>query len=785
MADSQVARPNNLPIQLTSFIGREREIAQVRGFLSRIRLLTLTGTGGVGKTRLAFQVAAETLEDFPDGVWVVDLAPLADPALVPQGVASVLSVVEQPGRPLSDTLVDALRHKSLLLVLNNCEHLQSACADLTADLLGECQHMRVLATSRIPLGVPGKTLWRVPSLSFPDAGRLPSLEYVQQYEAVRLFVERARASEPTFVLTSDNAPAIVQVCQRLDGIPLAIELAAPRVRVLAVEQIAARLDDRFRLLTGGSASVLPRHQTLRATMDWSYGLLAEKEQIFLRRLSVFAGGWTLEAAEAICVGDGVAAGDVLDLLTQLVDKSLVVAEARKGESRYRLLETVRQYGQVRLREAGEADEVRRRHRGWYLELAERADSGLRGPEEGAWLTRLEVEHDNLRAALEWSKGETDGAETALRLARALEWFWYVRGHWSEGRERLEGVLAQSHEASPPLLPKALLGAARLAYRQGDRGRTRVLCEKGLTLCRELGDQPSVVWFLIWLGIVAMADADYERATPLLEDSLALCREIGDNWWAGQALAFLGILATMQGDYGRAAALCQECLALSREIESTMNITFALRTQGFLALRQDDYERAAASYTEGLILCREVRMPGVITECLEGLARVASAQAEYEQAARLFGAAEASFEVLGGQLPFWFDQSDHDRRAASTRAGLGKAAFGAAWSEGRTMTLEQALEYALHSTHATPPKAKEKGTVKKETAVDLLTAREREVAALVALGLTNRDIAARLVVTERTAETHVQNILNKLGFTSRAQIAAWAVGHGLEKALNTD
>jgi len=769
--------PHNLPIQLTSFIGREREIAQVKGFLSTTRLFTLTGAGGAGKSRLAFQVAAEALEDFADGVWIVELASLADPALVPQAIASVLSVPEQPGRPLKDTLADALRHKALLLVLDNCEHLQPACALLVDVLLRRCPQLRILATSRAALGVPGETLWRIPSLSLPDHGRVPSLVDLQQYEAVRLFVERARAGQPTFALTPDSAPAVGEVCQRLDGIPLAIELAAARTRVLAVEQIAARLDDRFRLLTGGSAP-LPRHQALLATMDWSYGLLAEQERILLRRLSVFAGGWTLEAAEAVCAGEGVEERDILDLLTQLVDKSLVVMETQRSEARYRLLETVRQYGRDRLQEVGEAASVRRRHQNWYLQLAERADTRVRGPEENVWLKRVEVEHDNLRAALELSKAEEDGAETELRLARALEWFWYLLGHWSEGRARLENAIARRKDASPSNLPKVLVGTARLAYRQGDLGRTKALCEQGLTLCRKLGDKSGTAQFLIWSAIVAIAEARHEEAAPLLEESLALCREIGDRWWAVEALAILGTLATLQGDYERASTFHTESLAVSRETGNTNNMTYALRSLGVLAVRQGDWGRAATYYKECLTLSRSVRTPGVIAECLEGTARAASLRAAYDQAARLFGAADALFQVLGGHLPLWADESEHDRYVASTRAALGEAAFAGAWRDGRAMTLEQAVEYALASAEAAPPKVQGKEKLRKDTAADLLTAREREVAALVAHGLTNRQIAAKLVVTERTAETHVQNILNKLGFTSRAQVAAWAVEQGL-------
>lgn len=764
---------HNLPTQLTSFIGREREIAQVKGFLSTARLLTVTGAGGAGKSRLAFQVAAVALEEFDGGVWTTELASIVDPTLVPQAVASALAVLEQPGRPLMDTLVSHLRNRSLLLVLDNCEHLLAACAQLTNALLRGCPTLRILATSRVPLSVPGEFLWRIPSLSLPDARHTLSPDFIQQYEAIRLFVDRARSVEPTFSLTSENAPAIAQICQRLDGIPLAIELAAVRMKVLTAEQIAARLHDRFQLLTGGSPSALPRHQTLRATMDWSYGLLAENERVLLRRLSVFAGGWTLDAAEAICSEAGVARADVLSLLERLVDNSLVVVETQRKEARYRLLETVRQYGQDKLREAGETPRLHRRHRDWYLELAERADDRLRGREEDAWLTRLEADHDNLRAAIEWSRGQADGAEAELRLARALEWFWYLVGHWSEGRARLEETIARSTDAASPSLPKVVVGTVRLAYRQGDRGRAKMLCDRGLTLCRQLGDKSGTAQFLIWSAIIAIAESGGQHATPLAEEALTLCREIGDKWWAVEALAVLGALATVQGDYERAAAFHSESLAISRETGNANNITYALRGLGVLAVRRGDWQQALAYYAECLSLCKGVRTPGVIAECLEGMARAASLRAAHERAAILFGAVAALFEILGGHLPSWADESEHDRYVASSRAALGQAAFAGAWDRGRTMTLEQAVEHALAPTQAVPPKD--------HTAAGLLTAREREVAGLIADGLTNRRIAATLVVTERTAETHVQNILNKLGFTSRAQVAAWAVEQGLHTA----
>jgi predicted ATPase len=440
------AHRHNLPIQLTSFIGRTREIAEVKRLLSTARLVTLTGAGGAGKTRLALQAVADMVESHPDGVWLAEFAPIADPALVSKTVASALNVPEQPGRDLTETLVDALQPKALLLILDNCEHLLAGCSDLAAALLRKCRQVRILATSREALGVTGETLWRVPSLSMPEnIHRLPRPEELVLYEAVRLFVDRAAATTPGFTITSENASAVALVCQRLDGIPLAIELAAARVKALAVHQIAARLADQFRLLTGGSRTALPRQQTLRGAMDWSHDLLSGTERILLRRLSAFSGGWGLEAAEFVCAGEGVEATVILDLLTSLVDKSLVLAETQHSEVRFRLLEIVRQYSRDRLEESGEAREARSRHLGWHLRLAEEAAPLLRGPHERIWLERLETEHGNLRSALEWNRRETD-TERGLRLAAALRRFWEMHGHFTEGRRWLEDLVGGGNAA---------------------------------------------------------------------------------------------------------------------------------------------------------------------------------------------------------------------------------------------------------------------------------------------------------------------------------------------------
>ena len=724
--------PNNLPRQLTSFIGREREIEEIRRLLSSTVLLTLTGGGGSGKTRLAVQVAADLVEEFPDGVWLVELAALAAPSLVPQAVRSSLGVHEQPGRPLMETLLDHLAPKKLLLVLDNCEHLLSACAQLADLLLRGCAGLKILATSREDLGISAETLYPVPSLSVPDPRRLPTVEELAQYEAVRLFTERAQAVQPTFRINEHNAQAVAQICRRLDGIPLAIELASARVKVLAVEQIATRLDDRFRLLTGGSRTALPRHQTLRAAMDWSYDLLSEPERMLLRRMSVFAGGFTLEAVEAICAGEGLEETDILDQLANLVDKSLVLMEAQGEGLRYRMLETVRQYGADRLLESGEAADVHRRHRDWYLGLAERAEPEMHRPDQAAWLDQLEREHDNLRAALEGSKTE-EGRVAGLRLVAALWRFWQVRGHLSEGRRWMEGALEMSGDAPRTLRAKALNGAGILALDQGDYAAARALVEESLAVGRDLGDKRSIVLSIHNLGAVAREQGDYAAARSLLEESLAVGRDLGDKRNIALSLNSLGSVAREHADYAAARALFEESLAIKRELGDKRSMAITLNNLANVACEQGDYALARALHEESLAIKRELgdrvgiaislhNLGNVaaaegnhaqarslhgeslmigrelgdrlgIASCLEGLVEVAGAYQDPERAARLFGAAEALREAIGAPLTP-VARADHARNVAATRARLGDEVFAAAWAEGRAMPLEEAIEYAL-------------------------------------------------------------------------------------------
>jgi predicted ATPase/class 3 adenylate cyclase len=686
---------HNLPIQLTSFIGREHDIAAVMRLLATTRLLTLTGPGGTGKTRLALQVATEMLTHFPDGVWLVELAPVSNPVLVPQTLATTLRLSEESGRPLLTTLTNHLRAKHSLLVLDNCEHLIEACAQLCETLLRACPNLNILATSREPLGIAGETTFLVPSLSLPDMRHAPSVEGLTQYESVRLFVDRAAAAMPDFIVTRQNALSVAQVCLRLDGMPLAIELAAARVKMLTVEQIATRLQDRFRLLLGGNRTALPRHQTLSALIDWSYDLLSEPERALLRRLSVFAGGWTLEAAEAVCVGERNDGYNILDLLTQLVNKSLVVAEREQGrEARYHLLETIRQYAKEKLLEVREEANVRNGHLQFFLKWAEETEPKLHGAQQIVWLDRLEAEHDNLRAAWEWSRADRASEEQGLRLADALLWFWYIRNAISEGRSWLEDALSRGRASERTTArAKALYAAGALGYKQADYPRARGELEESITLFREagpegrrglayalimlgelaeyqgdMGQPPSLFqegaalfrdqgdkWGLAlslhglgvtrnpthlgalslrWSGLTTQATDDLAPARSLYEESLALFRELEDKWAQTMPLGSLGNVAFCQGDRVMGRALFEESLAIQREFRDKLGVAWSLFFLGHAALDQDDYERAATLYEESQALYREIDNKQGISGLSGDLAEVARRQGDFGQAARL-------------------------------------------------------------------------------------------------------------------------------------------------------
>src|SRR5258705_4205762 len=478
----------NLPYQLTSFVGREQEIAQLKELVAKNRLVTVTGAGGAGKTRLAIEVASRLIDAFPDGVWLVELAALADPRLVPQAVAEALALADQRARPVIETLSAYLASKKLLFVLDNVEHLLEACVQFVDLVLRRSPDVAILVTSRERLGMTGELTYRVPSLTVPGPGDIVAPETLLAYDGVRLFVDRARLLRPDFSVTSENAASLASICYHLDGIPLAIELAAPRLRSMSVDELSGRLDQRFALLTDGSRAALPRHRTLRSTIDWSYDLLTEREQAMLRRVAVFAGGWTLASAEQVCAGDGIDASDIIEQLTPLVDKSLVVTDERAGATRYRMLQTVRQYALDRLRESGEETRWRASHLAYFVALAEEAGPKLRSAEQAQWLRRLEEEHENLRAALEWSLVEA-GSKGGLRLCGALGRFWWTRGHFTEGRQWCTRVLGKPGAEERTQERASVLNAAGvLSYHQGDYPAARALQEESLAICRELGDR---------------------------------------------------------------------------------------------------------------------------------------------------------------------------------------------------------------------------------------------------------------------------------------------------------
>ncbi len=640
---------HNLPRQLTRFIGREKETGQVVALVRAAALVTLTGTGGVGKTRLSLAVAEKLLGDFPDGAWFVELAVLSDPALVLPAVAGVLGVQETPGRVINASVADFLRAKRLLLILDNCEHLVAAVARLADELLRACPALHVLATSRELLGVGGEVAFRVPSLSIPDAAGLPPIETLNQYDAIRLFLERAQTASAGFTLAKDNAEDVVKICQRLDGIPLAIELAAARLRVLSASQIALRLDDVFRLLTGGSRTALPHHQTLRALIDWSYYQLSPAEQSLLCQLAMFSGGWTLEAAEALCNGN-----DTLDLLSSLVDKSLVlVSHGQDNERRYHMLETVRQYARERLWEKGSVDTLRRQHLDYFLRLAEASETDLRGRNQKATLDRLEAELGNLRAALEWSFEENNIAE--LRLAGALKWLWHIRGHRTEGLHWLEeglSVETQSRGSSPlapdhiELRAKALGAAGCLRTMQREMDKAAVWLGESLELYRQLGTQGKngAAFALNWLGLGAFFKDDNTRAIALAQESLALYRETGDEFGQGECLKLIGdSLSGTEPD--RAKVILEENLALQKKIGDPDGTATAYYSLGRLAVRQNDMERSAELLAFSQDYYRKVGNRDLVAELDFHLGNLALSKGENRQSFHYFEEAYAYYKDI--------------------------------------------------------------------------------------------------------------------------------------------
>jgi predicted ATPase/DNA-binding XRE family transcriptional regulator len=683
LRDSALAGPPTitLPLPLTSFVGRAADLSEIQRLLSTTRLLTLTGAGGIGKTRLALEAARHLADEYRDGAGLVELAALSDPGLVPQAVADVLGVREQPGRAVQETLVANLQQRHLLLVLDSCEHMVQVCAQLAEALLRGCDRLRILTTSRESLRVTGETVWRVRSLSLPSQRDERPIDEVARSEAGRLFVERAQAALPEFALDERRARAIADVCRRLDGIPLALELAAARVRLLDVEQIAARLDDRFRLLVGGVRTAPPRQQTLRAAVEWSYELLTESERRLFERLAVFASGWTLEGAEVVRSGDGLEHDDVLEQLGQLVDKSLVIADSTAdGAVRYRMLETLREYAHERLAASGVTQSAAHRHAEYYVRLAERAEPELTGARQWGWLEQLEQEHDNLRAVLQWSL-EVGQPELGLRLAGTMFRFWWLHGHLSEGRRLLESLLVASQysgQALAPVRAKALAAAGRFAADQGDHHQATGLLEAALALFRELGDDRGSASSLRFLGIVALYQSDYTRAGELVKQCTRLYRELRETRSLATALVLLASIVMYQGDYRRAAALTEEGLALARELQDRAVTAQGLLMLGLISREQGDASRAATLVEDALPALRELGPRIFFGVSLYALGVIARDQSNYGRAAELVGESLPVFRevhrsliaqpliTLAGTAS---DQGDYRRAAAVLEEAL--------------------------------------------------------------------------------------------------------------------
>ena len=727
----KVATQNNLPIQLTSFIGREKEITEIKQSINEHRLVTLTGAGGSGKTRLSLQVASELLEQFQDGVFFVALAPITDPGLVPSTIAQSLGVTEAAGKSVTESIKDYLQSKSLLLVLDNYEQVISA-APLVAELLTASKELKVIVTSREGLRVRGEHEYFVPPLELPDLAQLPSLETLTQYTAVELFIQRAQAVKQDFRLTNETAQTVAEICYRLDGLPLAIELAAARIKLLPPKAMLARLERRLEFLTSSARDLPTRQRTLRDAIAWSYDLLNEDEQKLFQQVSVFVGGCTFEAIEAI--GEDPST-HVLDLVGSLLDKSLLrELEDRIGEPRFIMLELLREFGLEQLATSGEAEVIRLRHANFYLRLAEQAEVKLESAEQVEWINRMEEEHDNLRAALEWSKSAEGAGEICLRLAGTLGLFWEARGYFSEGRERLSAILATDiARGKTAARAKLLARAAELAYRQSDYPATLTLAGESLSICREVGDKQGAAAALIKLGNAATEGGDYATASGYLAEALTIWRELKDKHGTARALISLGWAALRPGDYSLANERLEEALVISRELEDTRSIGFELSGLGEVALREGDYARATQLLEESLQLRRqlgnkwgmgvslgtlgwiamhegewkrattrlgeslevrgEIGDKGGSAWCLERLAEIAVAQTQAEKAVRIFGAAAALRESIGSVIDP-VDRADYENRLDSLSTELGEPRFVAAWNEGRAMSREQAVAYAL-------------------------------------------------------------------------------------------
>ena len=728
-----VSPKHNLPHPLTSFIGRDKEIAELAQLLASTRLLTLTGSGGCGKTRLAIQLARQRANAYSDGAWLVELAALTDGTLLPQAIASVVGIKEQVGASLIDTIAEHISSRPLLLVLDNAEHLLDACAQLAESLLRRCERLTILVTSRERLGITGELIYRVPSLSVPDQETDQTPESIAAYESAQLLIERARLHRPDFAISARNSAAIASICRRLDGVALALELVAPRMRTLSVDELSHRLDQRFELLTAGSRTALPRHRTLRSLMDWSYDLLNDAEKAMLRRLSVFSGGWTLEAAQQVCCSEVGATSEAFDLLSSLAEKNLILAETHNA-TRYGMLETVRQYAQDLLRKHGEETQIHRLHLAYMLARADEAN-GKRVDASPAWLDRLEMEIDNMRAALSWSTSAGGDAASGLRLAAALHGLWQVRGHLCEGRGWLSRLLAAVPAGQEdPARAKALRLASALAQQQDDYSAAEALAHQALESYKTLNQRSEIAEALETLGNLARNRRDFAIANALYEECLAVRQEAGDRGGAATALWCLGYSASetgdqaaarawleksetilrelndwrvayplsalavadyLQHDYASAKGRLAEALRFQRQAGHRLGIARSLTTIGIIAHDEEDIEGARDALMEALRLLHDLGNRHHLCQALEGLAAVARVLQGDEAAARIWGSAERMRENIACPIaPSWLPW--YEREVTAARAAVSDdAAFDFAWNQGRAMTLDQTVDFALN------------------------------------------------------------------------------------------
>ncbi|MGW5147482.1 protein kinase domain-containing protein [Rhodococcus koreensis] len=755
----------NLPLELTSFVGRRHELTEAKNLLAGTRLVTLTGIGGVGKTRLAMRVAASVQRNYSDGVWLAELGELRDESLLVDAVAGALGLRDHSARPLRVSLVEYIGVQELLLVLDNCEHVVDGAAELADNLLRVCPNMRILATSRENLGIDGEMVLRVPPLTVPDPGRKPTVQGLPQYDAVTLFVERAGGAVPGFALTEDNTHAVAGICHRLDGLPLPIELAAARLRAMSPEQILERLTDRYTLLTRGRRGAPTRQQTLRLCIDWSFELCTAPEQLVWGRVAVFAGSFELDAAEQVCGAD-LDADELLDLLTSLVEKSILIRDEQAGSVvRFRMLETVREYGREILERTGKLPELRLRHRDWCEKMALDSETEWISERHLRWISRLKRERSNIREALEFCIDNCPA--TGLRIAAALFMFWSSQGMYSEGRRWLNRLL--DHHSGEPTIEriKALYSDSTMAAVQGDLPAGAVLVEEARVLAAQSEDPVAHALIEYADGVQSLYRGELARSCSHLERALAEFATQQTGVLRTGVLATLGVAYGLRGDMERASGYHERVLAITEGCAESTYRPFSLWAMGVTVWRRGDGIRAVQLLKQALQLSQQVHNPRITASCLEALAWVSCDLRDATRAAVLMGAAQ-TLGRSAGSIAFVFSNLHvyHERCEQSARRTLGEKAFGAAIREGEHLGFDAAVVYAL-GEHAPKP-APETGPAMK------LTKRERQVAGLIAKGMTNRAIAANLVISERTAQGHVEHILTKLAFTSRAQIAAWVV-----------